>query len=388
MLFTLEALEAKHGDALLLHFGTAKNPQLIVIDGGPAGVYNNTLKPRLEQLRQDRSPDGPLRVRMVMISHIDDDHINGIQQMLNKMDQEPDPDRRLCDITTLWHNSFDDLLGNEADELAAALPAAVEAASTGDFSRDLPVRRDTALVLASVNQGRKVRSLAKKLGLNVNQGFGEGLVMVRDGGEAASINLQSGLRFQVIGPRQREVEALQKKWDAQIKKAGAAEAAEFADNAVFNLSSIVVLAEAGGKRMLLTGDARGDLVLDGLERAGLMEDGVCKVDLLKVPHHGSNRNVAPEFFEQVVADHYVVSADGRDDNPDLETFEMLSEARGSDEFTIHLTHRVLPREEKDPEKLLKFFEKDRERGKKYQVVSRDDDALSLKVDLGDEALAS
>ena len=35
MIFTLEALEAKHGDSLLLHYGTKKSPQLIVIDGGP-----------------------------------------------------------------------------------------------------------------------------------------------------------------------------------------------------------------------------------------------------------------------------------------------------------------------------------------------------------------
>ena len=386
MLFTLEALEAKRGDALLLHYGTAEKPQLIVVDGGPAGVYNKTLKPRLEQLREARSPDGPLRVRMVMISHIDDDHINGVLQLLDKMDQEPDPDRRLCKIATLWHNSFDGLLGNEAEELAAALPAAVEAASTGDFSGKLPVRRDTALVLASVNQGRKVRGLANKLGLNVNQGFGDGLVMVREGEEGSTIDLKPGLRFRVTGPHQREVEALRKEWDEQIKKSGAAQAADFADKSVFNLSSIVVMAEAGGKRMLLTGDARGDLVLEGLERAGLMKDGVCKVDLLKVPHHGSDRNVSTEFFRQVVADHYVISADGEHDNPDVPTLKMISEARGDDEFTIHLTNGVLPEDDEDPEKLIRFFEGEKATGKNYRVAIREEGALSLKVDLGDELL--
>ena len=33
-IFTLEALQAKHGDALLLHYGDAASPRLIVIDGG------------------------------------------------------------------------------------------------------------------------------------------------------------------------------------------------------------------------------------------------------------------------------------------------------------------------------------------------------------------
>lgn len=40
MLFTLEALKAKHGDALILYCGTIKSPKLIVIDGGLGGVYN------------------------------------------------------------------------------------------------------------------------------------------------------------------------------------------------------------------------------------------------------------------------------------------------------------------------------------------------------------
>ena len=40
MLFTLEAVQALHGDALLLHFGKTSAPELIVIDGGPSiGVY-------------------------------------------------------------------------------------------------------------------------------------------------------------------------------------------------------------------------------------------------------------------------------------------------------------------------------------------------------------
>ena len=45
--FTLEALEAKYGDSLLLHYGDHTDPRLIVIDGGPAAVYKAALRPRL-----------------------------------------------------------------------------------------------------------------------------------------------------------------------------------------------------------------------------------------------------------------------------------------------------------------------------------------------------
>ena len=46
-MLVLEALRAKYGDALLLHSGDEDDPQLVVIDGGPPGVYNDALKPRL-----------------------------------------------------------------------------------------------------------------------------------------------------------------------------------------------------------------------------------------------------------------------------------------------------------------------------------------------------
>ena len=47
------------------------------------------------------------------------------------------------------------------------------------------------------------------------------------------------------------------------------------------------------------------------------------VDVLKVPHHGSSRNVEEDFFRDVTADHYVISANGKYDNPDAETLKMI-----------------------------------------------------------------
>ena len=389
MIFTLEALEAKRGDSLLLHYGSADDPQLIVIDGGPAGVYAKSLKPRLDELKATRALDGPLPVRMLMVSHIDDDHINGVIQMMRKLDQLRQEGRELpYDVQTLWHNSFDDIVGNGADELTASLAPAAAAASLDTFPSDLPVRHDTALVLASVDQGRELRSLADALSLNVNEGF-DNLVMVSEGEDNATFKPSSKLAFTIVGPHEEEVLALQAEWDEQIKKSGVAEAAAFADKSVFNLSSIVVHAAAGtGSRkrtMLLTGDARGDHILTGLNRAGLMRNGVCHVDLLKVPHHGSDRNVTTEFFRQVVADHYVISADGAHHNPDVAMFKMLSEARGQDEYTIHLTNGVLPKDEK-PRKLLDFFKRERTAGKRYEVVIRKSDAISIQVDLGEASI--
>lgn len=65
MLCTLEALRAKHGDALTLHFGESEKPQLIVIDGSPSGVCKYALRPRLDQLAERVGDDDGLRIEVL-----------------------------------------------------------------------------------------------------------------------------------------------------------------------------------------------------------------------------------------------------------------------------------------------------------------------------------
>jgi beta-lactamase superfamily II metal-dependent hydrolase len=79
--------------------------------------------------------------------------------------------------------------------------------------------------------------------------------------------------------------------------------------------------------MLLTGDGLGADLLDGLKQANLLDAaGKIHVDVLKLPHHGSVRNINRKFFETIQADVYVVSANGKYNNPDLATLIWLVEA--------------------------------------------------------------
>lgn len=373
MIFTLEALEAKHGDSLLLHYGNKQPSNLIVIDGGPAGIFNNRLRPRLEELKEQNSPNKPLPIRMVMVSHLDDDHVNGIQALTDDLVRKQENEEEIpYRIATLWHNSFDDFLDTDAiNTLAASLSSTSSSGEVKPLSQALPL---------SVGQGRKVRDNAEKLGLSVNAPF-KGLVMLPKQGKK-TVNIGNGLKFTVVGPDMERAEILQEEWDKQIKKLGVAKksekqakAAEFVDESVFNLSSIVVLAEFDNKTMLLTGDGRGDHTVEGLRKSKLLKNGKIHVNLLKLPHHGSDRNVATEYFRTITADHYVVSADGRFGNPELATLKMISEARGSDTFTFHLTNKE--------KRLVDFFKAEKKKGKKYDVVFRNDAELSLRVDLGD-----
>jgi hypothetical protein len=119
-----------------------------------------------------------------------------------------------------------------------------------------------------------------------------------------------------------------------------------------------------------------------MQAAGLLADGPLDVDVLKVPHHGSDRNVEPDYFQKVVAKHYVVSADGKHDNPDVPTLKMIAESRADDDFTVHLTYPTdgfnVPAIGK---KVQQFIEGERGRGRKYRFETRKPSELSVRLPL-------
>jgi hypothetical protein len=354
MIFSLDVRRANKGDCLLLHFGSPDTPGLVMIDGGPKGVYAPHLRPRLIEIRLRRELEDhePLPVDLLMVSHVDDDHIQGILDLTRELRDAVGPP--FVRVSRFWHNSFDAIIGKNPEELTTGVAAQFGPASLdGDLPDDATlevadddereVARSTLQVLASIAQGFRLRLDAEALGMPLNPQAGGKLIMASN----KPLPVGSGLTFTVAGPMLPELLKLQKQHDEWLKKLEEEGKnpedvlSAFVDRSVPNLSSIVVLAKAGGKTMLLTGDARGDRILAGLEAIGAFDGGdPLHVDLLKVPHHGSSNNVAPVFFERITADHYVFSGDGKHGNPERETLEMLFDARGTSPFHLHLTYPV------------------------------------------------
>nr|MBA3430351.1 MBL fold metallo-hydrolase [Actinomycetota bacterium] len=279
MYFTLEALQAHHGDSLLLHWGSKSDPRLAIIDGGPDPTYRTVLRPRLEALTAARGR--ALAIDLLMISHIDDDHINGVQDLLKDVDSGKLPS---VEIQRLWFNSFDDLAASDSGFVAASTRN-----SAATLTRLGRIGARSRPVVTSVKQGRSVATLAARLGLAGNQPF-RGLVQA-PARRRRTVRIDSHLELTIIGPNQTRLDQLQEDWvatEAGARKSSAALA--YLDDSIANLSSIVVLARSGTKTMLLTGDARGDDILAGLCSAGLLKNRM-KVHLFKLPHHGSDRNV-------------------------------------------------------------------------------------------------
>ena len=111
-----------------------------------------------------------------------------------------------------------------------------------------------------------------------------------------------------------------------------------------NLSSIQLhIKDDTGKTAIFTGDGRGDHLLQGLGQANLLSAaGTIHVDVFKLPHHGSDRNVTKTFFKKVTADHYIASANGKDGNPDYSTLSWLVQVAKDQgrQITIHATNKT------------------------------------------------
>jgi hypothetical protein len=377
-MFVFEALKARFGDALLLHWGTKSSPRLAVIDGGPPGVFAKTLQPRLTELAGGKV----LPIALMMVSHLDADHITGLIELIQTMkdvaDNKTDPVP--WSIDRFWVNTFNDLLND--NEVPASVSSA-GVASLGEIDLGGKVERETMAVVATVPQGRTLRDLLKPLQLNGNKPF-QSPVMLKTPPQTVTID---GLELTVVGPQKDQLDALQDDWNKKIKpllkkKGKPAEVAEYLDNSVYNLSSIVAIVKCSGKSVLITGDARGDYTLDGLKQAGLLKKTPLHVDILKMPHHGSNRDIDVDYFQKITADHYVISADGTYDNPDVETLELLSKARKDDKFTIHLTNPLNEFAKPKPAAAIAaFFKKEKQAGRKYGVEQRASSAPSIRIEL-------
>jgi hypothetical protein len=281
-------------------------------------------------------------VDLVMISHIDDDHIQGMLDLFKTLaDTKREGGLVFLKIRSLWHNSFARLLARQTKDVQKTVAAAYGVASLGDAPRLEGLDQDVAKVLASVPQGAKLEDYASQLEIR-NVESADGLIAA---GKPFKPLQLGPLSITILGPQQAELDKLRKEYDDWFKehpKAKAeAELASYTDKTPFNLSSIVALVESGGKKILLTGDARGDKVLAALRLAGLLKEGsTLHVDILKAPHHGSDRNISADFFQAITADHYVFSGDGGYGNPERATLEMLAQAGGDRKFQVHLTYPI------------------------------------------------
>lgn len=291
-------LAAGNGDALLLEYGDETSPRRILVDGGTSSAWEEGLRARIERL-----PAEQRRFELLVISHVDADHIDGALALLE--------DESLgVEVGDVWFNGW----------------------------RHLP---ETPLESLGPVTGERLTDLLATRGLPWNVAFGGRAAGVRDEGPLPAVDLPDGLRITLLSPGAEQLARLKPVWREAIVEAGldperprpepaplppelerlgaeqlpdvaALAASPFAeDSAAANGSSIAFLVEHDGHAVLLGADAFPGVVQASLDRL-LEERGQQRLalDALKVPHHGSRANVSPGLLERLDCTRFLFSSNG------------------------------------------------------------------------------
>jgi hypothetical protein len=259
----------------------------------------------------------------MILSHIDNDHIIGLLDLLNEINnQRENRTKELVKIKKMWHNSFKDLL-QLSDEPTKLL--------TNIFMDKSLIKNKNvmeSIIMKGFQQGGDLTKLAKSLKIPINAGFDK-VIVANDTIRSICLN---NINLHILGPTKKNLDKLRKEWNdwfSEKQKTGKTEfgLVQILDKSVPNLASIMFLAEIKNRKILFTGDGLGQDAIETLLKNDMMDkDGKIDVDVLKVPHHGSDRNTSLEFFNTVDAKIYIVSANGRDDNPSLDTLKWIIES--------------------------------------------------------------
>ncbi len=316
-MLTLRVVQAKFGDCLILIFGNKEKPKYMLIDGGPGGVYRDHLRVELEKIKTSGG-----QLELMVLSHIDGDHIVGLLDLTEEMKENvADGEEPIIEIKELWMNSFSQSIA-KGNNLRSALQSMLS--HVNNLASTMPLGNRA---VQSILQGDMLRRNALQLNIPHNITTNHEIISYDNIKEPIAIE---NIKLTIIGPNEENLNKLRDEWHEWIRKNESKalttdrELLHQMDRSVPNLSSIMFLLESEGKTILFTGDGRGDFILEGLQKANLLDNaGSLHVDIFKVPHHGSIRNTTQNFFRKVTANQYIISADGRHHNPDFETLAWI-----------------------------------------------------------------
>jgi beta-lactamase superfamily II metal-dependent hydrolase len=111
------------------------------------------------------------------------------------------------------------------------------------------------------------------------------------------------------------------------------------DTAVPNGSSIALLAEYDGERVLLAADAFPHVLQLSVER--LAADRRLRLDAFKVSHHGSRKNTSPDLLKWLDCPRFLLSSNGvRHHHPNPEAIARILKRPGADYTELVFNYRT------------------------------------------------
>ena len=367
-MFRIEMLPAAHGDCLWIECGSGAAVNRILIDGGPAHAYP-ALRQRILHL-----PAGERRFDLLVITHIDADHIEGVIRLLL------DAEALDCHFDRIWFNGRDQL--DAVPDPAGEPLGGVQGELLGMLIADYETRT-----------GTKVWNL----------GFADSLAAIdRKAPALPVIELPGDCRLTLLSPDFERLLDLKDNWAKELKAAGVhsgniaqlrerlaksrslrplgdvlgaeddfdidqpdsdetdidladslgrgtgepgADAPFGGDTSRANGSSIALLLEYPATkpevRFLLAGDAWASVLETSLDLL-VPKDSRLALDGFKLAHHGSVANISESLLGRLKCSNYLISTNGAIfGHPHARCVELLLKAHaGPGKPRLHFNYLV------------------------------------------------
>lgn len=343
---------AKNGDCFLITIGKESHKH-ILIDCGYADTYDNYLRKDLIELNAAGE-----KIDLMIITHIDADHILGAIHFIeenNKMG--------IIHIEEVWFNSYRHL---QIDKQASSLSEKEKSIlkheiSLGESYLQRAVEKGIEHTEISARQGSTLGALLMQGNYKWNYSFNKQAVS-SDNKEKIELG---DIAIHIISPNDNKLQKLKNKWIKELRKKkwnfninkdelfddayefmllmnekvtvehskisrnaerddisideAAKQEVKILDNAEINGSSIAIMIEYHEKKLLFLADAHPDIICENLKNIGLND-----FDLVKLPHHGSRKNMTSELAKMLSSNIYLVSTNGdKHLHPDIESLAKI-----------------------------------------------------------------
>lgn len=303
MKLKIKMLEAFNGDSFLISLEDSNSVKNIIVDGGISKTYIRDLHSEIESIIS-KSED----IDLMFVTHVDDDHIGGIISFF----EDDEIDKSI--VKRVIYNS--------------ALTISKSLHTKYDYLREIDINKASDQKV-SYEQGKTLESELLKYNLLETKVI-KTLNKITLG--IATIT--------ILSPRDIEVKKLNKRWERESSDKRQASSPEneykktikellendkySKDRSIINRSSISFLLEYGPFKILMLADSRSDIISKSLNRLGYNEDNKLKVDYVKLPHHGSKKNLYYDLLNIIDCRKYIISTDGSIfDHPDKITLARI-----------------------------------------------------------------
>lgn len=290
-------LKAFNGDSILITLPSEDGFKNILIDGGISNTYQakkrkieyGELKFLVDDIRNARES-----IDLLILTHIDDDHIDGIIEWFNN-----DPDAYKL-IKEVWFNA------------GALIAEWLQEPENKELNHYIA---DSTMVDTSVDQGIEFSRYIQEKKIWNRKIVLKGNKEVRFGAE-----------FVFLSPNKAKLETLLKEWkkkDPSLNTTAKSNDYHLTleellrddlfeeDKAYPNGSSIAFILIVSEKNFLFLGDSHPSVIVDALTDLGYSEENPIKAELVKLSHHGSKGNTSVELLKLIKSDKFIISTNGR-----------------------------------------------------------------------------